>query len=288
MNGLDCSVEGRVAFLYGGRKEMSFLDRLERRLGFIALPGLLRYVALLTALVFILYKLDPSYLRLIDLDPGAIWQGQVWRLVTYIFVPQIGNLWRFPDWISAVFYVLLLWWIGEGLERAWGAFRLTLFFLVGMIGTTLAALFFGAAFSNAMLTTSLFLAFAYFYPDAVIYVAFVLPMKMKWIAWGVAAFLLFRFAFASMEYRAAFVAAMANYLLFFGPEIYRAAVHRRQVSERRRRFEDQSRQAQSEPLHRCAKCGATEISDENLEFRVARDGEEYCLAHLPRPANAGV
>jgi hypothetical protein len=31
-------------------------------------------------------------------------------------------------------------------------------------------------------------------------------------------------------------------------------------------------------------CGATELSDPNLDFRVARDGEEYCMAHLPKTA----
>ena len=71
---------------------MSALDKLERRLGFIAVPGLLRYVAALTALVFILYKLDSRYLTLIDLDPNAVRHGQVWRLVTYIFIPQMGSL----------------------------------------------------------------------------------------------------------------------------------------------------------------------------------------------------
>ena len=35
------------------------------------------------------------------------------------------------------------------------------------------------------------------------------------------------------------------------------------------------------PLHRCARCGRTERSHGELEFRVARDGEEYCLEHLP-------
>jgi hypothetical protein len=267
---------------------MTFIDKLERRLGFIAIPGLLRYVAYLSALVFVLYKLDPSYLRLIDLDAHAVLRGQVWRLVTYIFVPQLGSLLPFPDWVNAAFYALFLLWMGNGLEAAWGSFRLTLFFLIGVMGTTVAAFFFGAAFSNIMLTSSLFFAFARFYPDTVIYFAYVLPLKVKWIAWGTAAFLLFQFVFQTIAYRAAFLMAMANYLIFFGPEIYRSARNRKDVTERRRRFELDSRSADADPLHKCATCGATELSDSNLEFRVSRDGEEYCLAHLPRPANAPV
>ena len=260
---------------------MALLDKLERRIGFIAIPGLLRYIAILSALVFVLYKMDASYLRLIDLDPNAVLRGQVWRLVTYIFVPQLGSLLPMPDWANAAFYVLFLWWMGNGLEGAWGPFRLTLFYLIGMIGTTIAAFFFGTAFSNAMLTASLFFAFARFFPDVVIYFAYVLPLKVKWIAWGSAALLIFQFLFARMDYRAAFIAAMANYLLFFGPDIYRSARHRKDVTERKRRFELETRAAESEPLHKCATCGATELTDPNLEFRVSRDGEEYCLAHLP-------
>lgn len=265
---------------------MSFLNRLERRFGFIAVPGLLRYVAILSALVFVLFKLDPSYLGLIDLDRNAVLRGQLWRLVTYLFIPQFASVMPFPDWINAAFYVLFLWWMGNGLEHALGPFRLTLFYLVGVIGTTAAAMLFGAAFSNLMLTASLFFAFAHFFPDVVIYFAYVLPLKVKWIAWGSAALLLFQFIFGSMAYRAAFIAGMANYLLFFGPDIYRSAQHRKDVVARRRRFEVQSRDTQAEPLHKCATCGATELTDPNLEFRVARNGEEYCIAHLPRPANA--
>ena len=51
-------------------------------------------------------------------------------------------------------------------------------------------------------------------------------------------------------------------------------------TSRRRRFEMETRDAETEALHRCAICGATEVSDPNLEFRVARNGEEYCMAHL--------
>jgi hypothetical protein len=187
-------------------------------------------------------------------------------------------------WVILV--LCFLWFIGEGLERAWGAFRLTLYFLVGMIGTTIAAFFFGASFSNSMLVTSLFFAFARFYPDQFIYILFVLPAKIKWIAWVTAAFLLAKFVIGPMSYRMALLAAFANYLIFFGPEILRESRHRGEVSKRRQRFESQVR-GETEPLHKCAVCGATEISDPSLDFRVARDGEEYCMPHLPKVQTPG-
>jgi len=177
-----------------------------------------------------------------------------------------------------------LWFIGEGLERAWGPFRLTIYFVVGMIGTTIAAFLFGSYFSNGMLITSLFFAFARFYPDEVIYILFILPVKIKWLAWVYAAFLMVGFFLEPNSYRAALIAAFINYFIFFGPEIIHQARHRHDVSTRRRRFEDQSR-SPTETLHRCAVCGATELSDPNLDFRVAQDGEEYCMAHLPKAAS---
>jgi len=253
---------------------MSWLDRLERRFGFLAVPGLIRIVIGFTALVWALMWLNPNLRFALDLDPARIRNGELWRLFTYIFIPQTPSLW-------VVLALWFLWFIGEGLERAWGSFRLTLYFLVGMIGTTVAAFFFGSNFSNGMLIASLFFAFARFYPDEVIYILFILPVKIKWLAWVFAAFLMFGFVLGSNSYRAALAAAFANYFIFFGPEIVHQARHRRDVSTRRRRFETQSRSS-TETLHRCAVCGATEVTDPNLDFRVARDGEEYCMVHLPK------
>ena len=260
------------------RPAMTWLDKLERRFGFLAIPGLIRIVIAFTALVWALMWLNPNFRFALDLDPTRIRHGEVWRLVTYIFVPQTLSFW-------IVLALWFLWFIGEGLERAWGPFRLTLYFFVGMIGTTVAAFFFGSNFSNGMLIASLFFAFARFYPDEVIYILFILPVKIKWLAWVFAAFLLLGFVLNSNSYRAALIAAFANYFIFFGPEIFRQATHRHEVSTRRRRFEAHSRNA-DEALHRCAVCGATELTDPNLDFRVARDGEEYCIAHLPKPQNA--
>src|SRR3954462_4461123 len=119
---------------------MTFLDRLERRIGFIAIPSLIRAVVGLTALVCVLAYTNPALLSVLDLNPHLIKRGEIWRLITYIFIPsspvQPGAMLS-PLW--AVMALWFLWFIGDGLERAWGAFRLTLYFFVGMIGTTLAA-----------------------------------------------------------------------------------------------------------------------------------------------------
>ena len=257
---------------------MNWLDKLERRFGFLGIPGLIRIVIGFTALVWAFMWLNPSFRSALDLDPARIRHGEVWRLITYIFVPQTLSFW-------IVLALWFLWFIGEGLERAWGPFRLTLYFFVGMIGTTVAAFFFGSNFSNGMLIASLFFAFARFYPDEIIYILFILPVRIKWLAWIYGALLILGFFTGSNSYRAALIATFANYLIFFGPDLIRAARHRRDVSGRRRRFEVQSKM-DAESLHKCAVCGRTEISDPDLEFRVSRNGEEYCLEHLPSAQTA--
>ena len=55
---------------------------------------------------------------------------------------------------------------------------------------------------------------------------------------------------------------------------------RRTVVSRRREFEEKSMR-ETEAVHLCAVCKKTELTNPELDFRVARDGEEYCVAHLP-------
>jgi hypothetical protein len=155
-----------------------------------------------------------------------------------------------------------------------------------MVGTTIAAFIArDTTFSNSMLVAALFFAFATFYPDEIIYILFILPVKVKWLAWVSAGFMFYGFVVGTNSYRLALVAALSNYLLFFGPRFIYQARHRQEVASRRKRFELQTR-SDDEPLHRCAVCGKTELNDPNLEFRVSRNGEEYCMEHLPRAANA--
>ena len=58
---------------------MKWIDRLERSLGHLAIPNLIRIIAIFNALVFVLYKLNPGFLGMLTLDPAAVLRGEVWR-----------------------------------------------------------------------------------------------------------------------------------------------------------------------------------------------------------------
>jgi hypothetical protein len=263
---------------------MNFLDALELRLARFAIPGLTRIIVGFNALVYVLYKLNHGFLSVLELEPQRIMAGEVWRLVSYIFIPQFGAL-LMPDWFAVVLYLGFIWFVGEGLEHAWGPFKLNAYYVLGMIGTTVAAFAFGSGFSNVMLNMSLFYAFARFFPETVIHLFYILPVKVKWMAWFWAAFLLLGFVTGTNSYRMALLAAFINYLIFFGPEIVHEARHRKGVAQRRRKFEADLEPA-AIPLHECAVCHKTEKTDPDLDFRVADDGQEYCRPHLPQQVKA--
>jgi len=260
----------------------AWINRAETKFGHLAVPGLLRYVAALNSLSFILWKLNPRYFEFLTLDRDSILSGEVWRLITFIFIPGVGGL--LPDWIGMAFYVIYLIWIGDGLEEAWGAFRTTLYYVMGIAGTAVAAFIADENPSGFILNSSLLFAFARFYPDTIIRIYFILPVKVKWLAWIEGAILLLLFTFGSWGARAAIVVALGNYLLFFGRELVGEARHHREVTQRRAKFVADTRDGAPETMHRCSVCGATEVSATDTEFRVAADGEEYCVPHLPKTA----
>jgi hypothetical protein len=171
--------------------------------------------------------------------------------------------------------------MGDSLEHAWGPFRVTLYYLLGMVGVTIAAFFFGGgALFAFLLNLSLFFAFATIYPDIQIYVLFFLPLKVKWLALLSLAPLLLELLLGSLATKAAILVSFLNYFIFFAPAMFTNLQTRSETGGRRRKFESKS--PGEETLHRCTVCKRTEKDNPELEFRVASDGEEYCLDHLPR------
>jgi hypothetical protein len=114
-----------------------------------------------------------------------------------------------------------------------------------------------------------------------IYVLFVIPLRVKWVALISLVPTLLALLFGPLVTKAAIVVSLLNYFLFFGPTAFSQARQRSSVQKRRIKFAAKSLPS-DEPLHRCAICKRTELDGPDLEFRVSRDGQEYCLEHLPK------
>ena len=193
----------------------NWLYRMEYKYGRKAIPNLMLTVVLGMALVFVADLLNPmvnlqSYLYL---SRDALFHGQVWRLLTFIFLPPNSS----PIFIF--FSLYFYYWIGGSLERTWGSFRFNVYYLCGMVGTVLACLLTGAA-DNYFLNMSLFFAFAALYPDMQVLLFFIIPVKIKWLAWLDGALFLYSFIVGSWSTRAAILMSFANFLLFFGPDLF--------------------------------------------------------------------
>ncbi len=252
---------------------MNILDSTERVLGRFAIPHLMRYVVAFNVLAYLLTLTNPGYASLLELDRTAILSGEVWRLITWIFLPNTQS----PLWI--LFYLMFTWWVGESLEALWGTFRLNAYYLIGVIGCTLAAFLFGISGGNYLLVLSLLLAIATLAPDEEV-LLLVFPVKLKWVAllslafpWGLL------FVTGPLGVKAMILVCLGNYLLFFGPKMISLLRGGRRGPALVRR----QAPSPTETLHRCTVCGVTEVSDPHADFRVSADGDEFCTSHLPKP-----
>ncbi|MBI4374989.1 MAG: hypothetical protein HY549_00925 [Elusimicrobia bacterium] len=188
----------------------NWLRRTERRLDFLAVPGLALFLAAMNAAVGILSMIKPGFPGELALDPELLLQGQAWRGLTYIFIPPAGG----SIWL--VLWLLLYYGYLRMLENVWGDLRLTLFCLLGALSTTAVSLIFGEPLSSSVFNASLFLAFARIHPEFEVLLFFILPVKMKWLANLLWAMLAWNFLFGALTEKAWLAGGLAHYWLFFG------------------------------------------------------------------------
>jgi hypothetical protein len=272
---------------------MPLLTRLERKIGWIAIPGLLRYVAFFNLVFFVIIHLNPHVLDFLVLDTQRVASGEIWRLFTMFLIPRTLS----PIWV--LFSVYFLFFIGDALEKAWGAFAVTLYFLVGMVLADLGWIYFThqvgdlpqvsrdyiASYVRIMglpgfyAFQSIFLSFCVCYPGESIRLFGVVPIK-AWMLGIVAAVttlgdclnnpILFPMMFISM----------ANFFVFAVPVALRHLRQRQAVWDRRAKFEA-NKLPDVGHFNRCKVCGRTDRTNPELDFRVAEDDQEYCSDHLP-------
>jgi hypothetical protein len=191
--------------------EGAWADRLEHRLGFLAVPGLPGLLTAMTAVAALLAYSKPEFVAALALDPEALRHGQLWRVATFLIVPpESGLLWMLL-WLAMIFAIL------SALEAAWGEFKLTLFIAIGALMSTAAALITGGAGDNGPVHLANFLAFARLAPDRQVLVLFVIPVKLRWIAAVAAALTAIQLLGGDNASRARLLAGLSAYLVYFGP-----------------------------------------------------------------------
>lgn len=274
------------------RKLNDAIDRfcaLHPRLG---IPGLMRYIVAANAVIFGVSIFDRSgmLLRFLAMDPQAVLRGEIWRLVTYVLIPTGGD---FLIILTFIFY----YWLGESMERLWGSTKFTVYYVSGMLLSALASILvylingipmplYGAIYVN----TALFLAYAFTYPDTVIYVFFVIPLKMKWMAYVECALFVIqvlRYLSAGLWGMALMpVIAMLNLFVFFSPNLYRRVdtvrAHNRKEAVQFRRAVREQKQRRGYN-HKCEICGRTDMDNPGLQFRYCSKCTGYhcfCEDHI--------
>jgi hypothetical protein len=262
---------------------MSFFTKLERLFGRFAIPNITLYLIIGQVFFWGLAMMIGFDLRNIALFPAAVMVGQIWRVVTFLFVPPSLSTDVF-SLISMAFGWYLFFLMGTALEHNWGAFRYNAFLFVGWL-LTVASAFIAplAPASYVYLAGSVFLAFAYLNPDFALMVFFIIPVKIKWLAlvqWIGFAYVLIVGPWSD---RLAVVAASGNFLLFFAGDI----VSQVRTGRRRKAFQAKvagaREEAESVHRHICRVCGKTNLSDPKMDFRYCSKcagNQCYCSDHI--------
>lgn len=279
---------------------MKFIEKLERKYGRFGIQNLTMYMIICYVVGYIIEFINPAILNWTGLNVTMILKGQIWRLVTWVISPPSGgNVLLFIIAILFFYYP-----IGMSLERTWGSFRYTLYIFSGIIFTVIGAFvlhfiagsqvdFFAQyIFSTYYISLSIFLAYAMSYPDMRILLYFVIPIKMKWMAYVYGAIILYdiiTYVRNGLWFMAVpIVASLLNFVLFFLGTRDLQRYNPKEI-KRRQEFKKAVSPGRVNPStggiskHKCAVCGRTELDDPNLEFRFCskcNGNYEYCQDHL--------
>lgn len=267
---------------------MYYVERFCYKHPNFGITNLMRYISIANVVLWLFGTLNPAFLSYLAFDPGAILHGQIWRLVSFVFYPPSMGLLAF---IAFYFY----YWIGSTLEAHWGTGQFNIYFFTGVILTVIYGflMYFitGASFrlDAQYIYLSMFFSFAALYPNMEVLLFFIIPIKIKYLAYIDAAYFIIGVISGSFPANLLPVVAVLNFLIFCGGDLFRdirrvhrgssaSAVNFRRESKRIRREQEQKLYN-----HKCAVCGRTDRDYPNLEFRYCSRCAGYhcfCEDHI--------
>ncbi|MGN0696613.1 MAG: hypothetical protein ACI4J5_07620 [Oscillospiraceae bacterium] len=193
---------------------MGKLDNIKRKMRNFGIESLMLYVIITIGIVWAVSYLFPgtgitSYLYF---DRNAILHGQVWRVITFLFMPQSSS--PFMMLINLYFYYF----IGNSLEQYWGKTKFTGYFLLGTLLLIISGFITGYSYAY-YLYFSMFIVYALLAPNQQFMFFFVIPIKAKYLAMLDGVFLAFEFISGGMSTRGSILACAVLILIFFGKDM---------------------------------------------------------------------
>lgn len=276
------------------------------------IPNLMLYIVIGNAIVLTLslFNGGNSLFNLLYFDKTLILQGQVWRLVTYIFTQSSNS---FLGLLFLYFFYIL----GRHVEQSMGTLRFNIYYFSGVILMDVFAMLFCPIIPTNPITQeqylylastipvytnmayylhlSLLLTFATTNPSSQFLILFIIPIK----AW-VMALIYLAMVLASvfnLSYPVFFfphnlfpLVALGNYLLFMGKDIKNLLPLSWRIKRRRNTAANRkpipfrpAEKNHTDYAHRCTVCGRTDVSNPELEFRYCSRCSGYhcyCSEHI--------
>jgi membrane associated rhomboid family serine protease len=254
---------------------MMLLDKLEKKFGRYGIPNLTIYLIAGQSFFFLMYLTGKLERSSTYFSADLLMQGEWWRVFTLPFDPPRQSL------IFTLFAWYFFYMLGSTLEAHWGAFRYTVYLVLGCL-ITIAASFLvpGYPVSNGFLAGSVFLAFATLFPEYQILLFFILPVRIKWLALITWLGYAFQLVVGDWATRVMVLAATANFLIFFARDIATNARYgQRQMVKKAAGLVPK----RNDPLHRCSICGITDQSHPDMDFRYCpqcKGQHGYCRDHI--------
>ena len=217
---------------------MRFLKKLERKIGKYAIPNLSLYLVMgyIIGYVLILINDKVHVMDFLTLNPYLILHGQVWRLITWIIIPPSGlSIWTI---IMLFFYYS----VGTSLERTWGTFLYNVYIFSGIILTIIGSfvlmgisyvpvfelcklriaygdmnyfMLLAQNFTSYYVNMSILLAFAATFPEAMVYLMGIIPIKMKWLGVAYGVMLIVEFLQNGIVGKIVIGTSLLNFVIFF-------------------------------------------------------------------------
>ena len=277
------------------------IDRFCQKHRNFGVPRLMRYIILISAVVLILGGIGDLFIWF-AFHAGLILRGEVWRLLSWIFLQFPSSYYISLSFQSVFFAAIALYFyhfLGSSLEREWGTAKFTIFYFSGVILHVIFAFIILLAFDTSVLilptylNLSMLFAFATLFPDVQIRLFLIIPIKIKWLGIFNAVFFIYSIVSAALagDVISALlpVVAVLNYLLMCGDDLLsnlRPLKVRTspQVVNFKKAAKQVKRDLADKPYrHKCAVCGKTDTEFPDLEFRYCSRCNGYhcfCIEHI--------